>query len=310
MRVAVFGANGYLGRHVAAHLAGSGHDVTGIVRSETAAADVRAMGLAAAVDDLSDNARVAALMADQDGAIFCAQLMLEDEARLFRVLISAFAGTDKALIMTSGTSLMSIPTGGHWDERNYAEDEPFTPRPQIAPRLDNEALVRDAQGVRGIVVRPPIIWGNGGCMIIGEFYHSARATGKVCHVGPGLNVYSHVHVQDLAELYRLALEKGKAGALYFAVTGEVAYGTLARMVAHHLGVERRAVSVEEACEIWDPFMGRIVLQSCSRQRSPRAREELGWSPREDRLDILDECAHPAYAAAPPRKDPPWLRRKN
>lgn len=143
--------------------------------------------------------------------------------------------------------------------------------------------------------------------MIADFYHSARKTGAVCYVGRGLNVYSNVHVDDLAELYRLALEKGKAGALYFGVSGELSYGMMARVIAQHLGLPTRSVTVEEACEIWDKFMGKIVLQSCSRQRSPRARAELGWAPRADRLDITEDCVAPAYAEAGARDLPSWVR---
>ena len=309
MKYIIFGATGYLGRHVALHLAAAGHEVTGFARSESAAEAVREMGLTPLHGDLDDNAGIAGMLEGQDGVVFCAQLMLEDEERVVAAMLDALAGSNRPFILTSGTSLMSIPTGGLWDERSFAEDEPFTPRAQIAPRLAIEQRVRDAKdrGVRGIVIRPPIIWGNGGCRIISDFYHSARMTGAVCHIGKGLNVYSHVHVDDLAELYRLALDKGRAGGLYFAVSGEVSYGVMAKEIAHHLGIGTRSVTIEEGIEIWDKFMARIVLQSCSRQRSPRAREELGWVPNEDRLDILEECVNPTYAKEEGRALPSWVR---
>ena len=309
MRVLVFGASGYIGGHIARHLAATGHTVTGVVRSEASAQAVRDIGCVPLTADLDDTAAIASLVEGQDAVIWAAQLMLEDEHRVTSALVDALAGSDRALIFTSGTSVMSIPTDGDWDERSFAEDEPFEPRRQIAPRLEIEAIVRDAaaRGVRGIVIRPPMIWGNGGCRLISDFYHSARQTGTVCHIGRGLNVYSNVHVEDLAELYRLALEKGHAGALYFAVAGEVSYGVMAAEIARTLGVPTRSVTVEEGCEIWDRFMARIVLPSCSRQRSPRARSELGWAPREDRLDILEECRNPAYAQEGERSLPSWVR---
>ncbi|MFT4057022.1 MAG: NAD-dependent epimerase/dehydratase family protein [Novosphingobium sp.] len=309
MKVLVFGASGYIGGHIARHLVTSGHSVTGVARSESSAAKMRDEGMTPALANLDDTSSLSTLVGDHDAVIWAAQLMLEDEYRVTSALLDTLAGSNRPLLFTSGTSLMSIPTNGLWDERSFAEDEPFEPRRQIAPRLEIEALVRAsaAKGVRGIVIRPPMIWGNGGCRLISDFYHSARATGAVCHVGRGLNVYSNVHVEDLAELYRLALEKGRAGALYFAVSGEVSYGIMAAEIARTLGVGTRAVTVEEGCEIWDRFMARIVLPSCSRQRSPRARAELGWLPREDRLDILEECRNPAYAQEGERSLPSWVR---
>ncbi|GGC19195.1 3-beta hydroxysteroid dehydrogenase [Novosphingobium marinum] len=309
-KVMVFGASGYVGEHIAKHLVRSGYAVSGFARSEKAAQAARAIGAEPVMGDLSDDASIPGLVEGYDAVVWAAQLMLEDEDRVTGVMLDTMAGTDACFIFTSGTSLMSIPTGGDWDERSFAEDEPFTPRRQIAPRLEIEGKVRRAaeRGVRGIVVRPPLIWGNGGCRMVEDFYHSARATGAVCHIGRGLNVYSNVHVDDLAELYRLAIEKGRAGALYFAVSGEVSYGVMAMVIANELDVPTRSVSVEEGCEIWDPFMAKIVLPSCSRQRSPRAREELGWAPREDRLDLLEECRNPVYREAKEREVPSWVRK--
>jgi nucleoside-diphosphate-sugar epimerase len=309
MRVLIFGATGYIGSHIARHLADHGHAVTGFARNPASAGAVEGLGATALLGDLDNTQSIAAMVGDHDAVIWAAQLMLEDEQRVVGALIEALSGSGRALIFTSGTSVMSIPTGGDWDERSFAEDEPFEPRRQIAPRLEIEQAVRDAAqlGVRAMVARPPMIWGNGGCRLISDFYHSARATGAVCHIGRGLNVYSNVHVEDLAELYRLALEKGAPGALYFAVAGEVSYGVMAKAIADTLGTETRSITVDEACTIWDRFMARIVLCSCSRQRSPRARSELGWQPREDRLDILDECRNPAYAQESERSLPSWVR---
>ncbi|WP_298400657.1 NAD-dependent epimerase/dehydratase family protein [Sphingobium sp.] len=308
MKIIIFGATGYLGRHIVANLAAHGHDLSGFSRNAANDATLQAMGVRAVRGDLARIDSIPAMLDGQDVVIFAAQLMLEHEKQVTQTIVDHLAGSGKAFIFTSGTSLMSIPTGGLWDERSFAEDEPFEPKRQIAPRLINEAIARDSakQGVRGMVIRPSLIWGNGGSQIIADLYHSARTTGAVCHVGRGLNVYSNIHVEELAEIYRLAIEKGEAGALYFAVSGEVAYGVMAQRIAQHLGVSTRSVTVEEACDIWDKGLGKIILQSNSRQRCPRTRTQLGWSPREDRVDILEDCLHPDYAAATERAAPSWV----
>ncbi|MEE4453044.1 NAD-dependent epimerase/dehydratase family protein [Novosphingobium resinovorum] len=309
MKVLVLGATGYLGRHVVRNLVSGGHAVYGFARNEAGACTVAEDGAQPVHGDLADIEAVPALVDGFDAVIMAAQLMLDEEYRLVSAMLDALEGTDRCFVFTSGTSVMSIPTGGDWDERSFAEDEPFVPRRQIAPRLAAEQIVRDAatRGVRAMVVRPPLIWGNGGCQIIAQFYHSARTTGAVCHVGRGLNVYSNVHVEDLAQLYRLCIEKGRAGALYFAVAGEVSYGVMAAEIARNLGGPTRSVTVEEACEIWGKGLGGIVLCSCSRQRSPRAREELGWTPDQARLNILEDCRNPAYAAQTDRPAASWVR---
>jgi nucleoside-diphosphate-sugar epimerase len=130
-----------------------------------------------------------------------------------------------------------------------------------------------------MVVRPPAIWGDGEHRFVEHLLHSIEATGAACYIGRGLNLYTHVHVADLAELYRLALEKGTAGALYHATAGELNNRSMAEYVARRQGVEARSVSVSEAMEIWGKFTVLVVLGASSRSRSPRARRELGWAPR-------------------------------
>lgn len=310
MKVIIFGASGYLGRHIAANFLAHGHNVTGFSRNEANDDVLRRVGVSPVRGDLDDISSIPGLLEGQDVVIFAAQLMLDHERRVTQAIVDCLAGSGRTFIFTSGTSLMSIPTGGLWDERSFAEDEPFVPKHQIAPRLLNEAIARDAadRNVRGMVIRPSLIWGNGGSQIIADFYHSARATGAVCYVGRGLNVYSNIHVDELAEIYRLAVEKGEAGALYFAASGEVAYGVIAAKIATKLRVPTRSVTIEEACEIWDKGLGKIILQSNSRQRCPRTREHLAWIPQEDRLDILEDCVHPIYAEAKERPLPSWVAK--
>ncbi|MFN3727654.1 MAG: NAD-dependent epimerase/dehydratase family protein [Allosphingosinicella sp.] len=309
MRSLIFGGTGYIGRHVTARLAADGLDVTGFARNPDGAGTIKACGARPVIGDMSRLDDVIALLEAQDAVIWIAQLMLDEEHRVVRAMLDALRGTNKTFIFTSGTSLLSERTDGEWSENTYAEDDAFVPRKQIAPRLAIENMVREAagRGVRAMVVRPPLVWGNGGSKVISDLYHSARATGAVCHVGRGLNVYSNVHVEDLADLFSRALDQGVAGALYHAVSGEANYRSMAERVAQTLGVPTRGVTVAEAIDIWDKFTGPIVFSSCSRTRSRRARAELRWRPSPDRADILEECANPAYADEAPRDLPAHVR---
>jgi nucleoside-diphosphate-sugar epimerase len=309
MNILIFGASGYIGKHVASRLIADGHHVTAFVRSERSAQIVRSLGADALIGSLDEVQGPLAALDDHDAVIWAAQLMLEQERDLTSAMLERLQSTGKAFIFTSGTSLLSERTDGDWTEKNYGEDDAFVPRRQIAPRLDTENMVRGAaaKGVRAMCIRPPLVWGHGGSRVISDLYHSARKTGSVCYVGRGLNVYSSVHVEDLARLYSLAIERGVAGALYHGVSGELNYRSMAEAIARHLGIASRGVTVAEAVEIWDKFTGGIVLCSCSRTRSPRARAELGWAPSPAHLDILEDCVHPSYASEGERSLPPWVR---
>jgi nucleoside-diphosphate-sugar epimerase len=308
VRILVFGANGYVGRHVVARLAQAGDTVTGVVRSAAAAHVVAASGGTPLIGDVADETFLTRALGDADRIVWAAQLMLAEERAFVDRALRLLAGTGKTFLFTGGTSLLSEYTDGGWSERSFAEDERFEPRRQIALRFDTETAVRAASGpgLRTICLRPPLIWGGGRIKVMDDLYHSARQTGAVCHVGSGLACYSNVHVADLAELYALALERGVGGSLYHAVSGEVNYRQMAHAVAGRLGVPVRGVTMAEAERIWDRFTALIVFGSCSRSRSPRAREELGWAPSPDRLDILSECTNPAYGEGRARTLSSWV----
>jgi nucleoside-diphosphate-sugar epimerase len=299
MRVLIYGANGYLGGRLVKRMVEAEHTVSGFVRSKTAADNLRQMGAQPVLGDLDDPVTTLAPLADNDAIIFAAQLMLEAEHKTIKAVLQAIRGTGKTFILTSGTAVLSQRTDGDWSEDTFTEFDEFVPSKYIGFRQTTENLVREAagDGIRAMVVRPPLIWGNGGCLTVKQLYLSAAKTGAVCYIGRGLNLYSSVHVDDLAELYRLALDKGVAGALYHCVSGETNFRAMAEGVARVLNLPTRSITMPEAMQIWDKFTAIIALGVCSRSRCPRARKDLGWAPSPDRLDILDEIRHPAMLAA-------------
>lgn len=305
MQVLVFGASGYIGGEIAYQLIQQGHDVTAVVRSEKSAKKAAWTGAKTHIADLEPSRSMTDLLLAHDGVIWSAQLLLEDEQEFVLYMLQTLQNTEKRFIFTSGSSLLSERTNGDWIENTYSEYDSFIPRRQIAPRLAIENMVREfsTKGLSTHCVRPPLVWGNGGSQIIKDLYHSAAVTGSVCYVGRGLNVYSNVHVEDLAKLYVLAIERGTPGALYHCVSGEANFRSMAEAVAARLDVPTRSISVAESIDIWDKFTGPIVFSGCSRTRAVRARAELGWRPTPDKSDILEECASSLYSDVAPRVTP-------
>jgi nucleoside-diphosphate-sugar epimerase len=297
MQVLVLGATGFLGGAVARRLVGRGFPVSGLARSAEAAARLEAAGVAPVVGDLDgDLGTIVAASASADAVIFAPQLLLEPEHTAVSALLDRLAGTGKTFIFTSGTGVLGQRTGGDWSPDTFAEDEPFTPARSIARRVETETLVRAAvdRGVRGIVMRPPLIWGPGDHGHVAQVYRSVARTGAACYVGRGLNCYSNVHIDDLARAYELALTNGTAGALYHTVAGEIPNRWIAEAVARDLGVETRSLTLEEAFEVFGKFSALIVMGASSRSRSPRARDDLGWAP--EHLDMLSQIGEPRLRA--------------
>jgi nucleoside-diphosphate-sugar epimerase len=297
MKVFVVGATGFLGGAVAQRFVGSGFDVVGLVRSAAAAEKLDAAGILPVFGDLEADPEAAARAAsDSDAVIFAPQLLLEPEWRAVDAFLDRLEGSDRTFIFTSGTGVLGQRTGGDWSPDSFAEQDPFTPARSIAARVETETRVRTAtaRGVRGIVVRPPLIWGPGDHGHVAAVYESVGRTGAACYIGRGLNCYTNVHVDDLSRLYELVLLGGAPGALYHAAAGEIPNRWIAEAVARDLGVATRSLSMEEAFEVWGKFRALIVMGASSRSRSPRARDELGWAP--EHLDMLDQVGEPRLRA--------------
>jgi nucleoside-diphosphate-sugar epimerase len=112
-------------------------------------------------------------------------------------------------------------------DKIHDEETPVEPVPGKQARVAIDRAIRDAsgRGVRSVVVCPTMIYGNGLGLArdsaqIPGLARRAAASGVARHVGKGLNIWSNVHVEDVADLYRLALARAPAGAFYFAENGE------------------------------------------------------------------------------------------
>lgn len=305
MKTLVIGASGYVGRRVVRAFRAAGHDVSGLARSDAAAAIVREAGGNVIEGALNELEAVRPHVEAADCVVLTMMVDFETECRAVEMIIDSFAGTNRTLIMTSGTAVLAKRTEGYWFDGNYAEDEPWDGDEINRTRMKIEKIVRDgaARGVRTMVVRPPLIWGHGHAPPFHALHSSAR-TGAICYVGPGLNVFSTIHVDDLADIFLAAATKGTPGALYHAVSGEVNFRSLAERVAKLRGLDTRSISGDEINEVFGPFLGPVVFASCNRTRCPRTQAELGWKPNPDRLDIYGELAHPAFMAIDARGDAP------
>ena len=296
MRCLVIGASGYVGRACVRLLVERGHLVEGLARSNAAAASITGAGAVPLRGSAEDIGRVAADLDRFDAVIFAPQLDRTTERDAVTVLLEALRGTNKCLIMTSGTAVLSRRNYGEWAEDSYAEDEGPAGF-EANERVRTETLVRSyaGQGVRAMVVRPPMIWGHGRCPPLAALHSSAR-TGAVCYPGRGLNVCSSIHVDDLADIFVLALGNGRPGALYHAVSGETNWRSIAEHIAKLRQMPTRSVSYQEAKTLFGPFLAPVVFATNMRTRCPRTRGELGWVPHPERLDLFAELAHPAFMA--------------
>jgi nucleoside-diphosphate-sugar epimerase len=281
MQVFVTGATGYIGRVVTEKLRAAGHSVSALARSGEAARKLKSLGAEPVRGDMRDASAIENAARNSDGAIHLAMEFSADAPRLDRAAIDAIlAGlgrSGKPFLYTSGVWVMG-DTAGHAVD----ESTPVNPTPLVAWRPSHEQLVLRADGVRGVVIRPAIVYGrNGG--FTGSFAEAAKK-GVVQFVGTGENRWPFVHVDDLADLYVLAL-RAAPGSLYFAANGQsIAVRDVAQKAAGSARVE--AIPIEEARKTMGPLADAMTLDQLVSAR--KAVTELGWAPKAPQ--VLEELA--------------------
>lgn len=293
MRVFVTGATGYIGSAVADHLGAAGHTVSGLARSDATVGRLSAAGIQPVEGDLSDPSRVAAAAREADGVISMATTYDPSiDGPAIHAIIDALAGTNKPLIYTSGI-------WSHGDTAGKVVDETSPPKPATLvswrQAVEDSVLEGARRGIRSVVIRPAIVYGRGGG-IPKSFADSARKEGSARYVGTGQNRWPFVHVDDLADLYLLALERAPAGTLLLGVSGPAhRVREVAMAASRGAGAKGNVTSwpIEEARKTLGAYADALVLDQQASGR--RAQDLLGWRP--SRPDVLEDLEHGSYAGA-------------
>ncbi|MYN19617.1 NAD-dependent epimerase/dehydratase family protein [Rugamonas sp. FT107W] len=282
MKIFVTGAAGFIGGSIAAGLVRAGHQVVGLVRKQEQLQELASIGVTGVVGTLDDRDLLIAQAKAADAVINAAS---SDNRAAVEAFIDALAGSGKVLLHTSGSSIVSDASGGEATDRIYFEDQLPAPTADKAARvaIDDLVLAAAGKGVRSAVLCNTLIYGDGALprdsVQLPRLIKQARKSGVVRHVGRGLNIWSNVHIDDVVELYLLALEKTEAGAFYFVESGEASFRDMSAAIAHALGLgEPQDWPLDQAKEEWGYEMASYALGSNSRVRGQRARTQLGWKP--------------------------------
>ncbi|HEX8536625.1 MAG TPA: NAD-dependent epimerase/dehydratase family protein [Cystobacter sp.] len=282
MKIFVTGASGYIGGSVAALLVKKGHQVRGLVRSPAKAEGVRAQGIEPVLGSLDDAALLEAEAKAADAVINAAD---SDHLGAVQALLAGLAGSGKRLLHTSGSSIVGDEAMGEPSERTFTEETPVKPEPDKEHRVAlNQRLLEAAPGVHTVILCNSLIYGNtlgppAQSVQLPPLVREAKETRTARYIGRGLNIWSNVHIADMAELYLLALEKAPAGSFYYVENGEASFGDIARAIARRLGLgPAQSLPASEAIAKWGRELAVFALGSNSRVRADKARNELGWKP--------------------------------
>jgi nucleoside-diphosphate-sugar epimerase len=279
MRVFVTGATGFIGSAVVTELINAGHHVLGLTRSEAGAQSLAAAGAEVHRGDLEDpeTLRSGAELADgvihlafnHDFSNFLANCDLD--RRAIEAIGSVLAGSDRPLVITSGTGMGSVEPGQLASEDHFDLNHPN-------PRKSSElAAASLADRVNVSVVRLPQVHDTTKQGLITYAVQVAREKGVSAYVGDGLNRWPAAHVLDVARLYRLALEKRQPGSRYHAVAEEgVTVREIAEALAQGLKVPVVSISPQDASAHFG-WLGMFAGLD-SPASSALTQKRLGWHP--------------------------------
>jgi nucleoside-diphosphate-sugar epimerase len=277
MKVVLTGATGFIGSHILAELQEHGHEVTALVRDSSQADTVADRGAIPAVVDLYDRPAVVSLLSEADAAIHTASPGDETSASLDAAVVDAvleaFVGSGKPFLDISGGWI-------YGSNPSISEESPIDSPPLVAWKEPIESRVLAATDVRGVVIVSSTAYGDGAGGIPGVLLGSPRDNdGNLIMIGSGQQHWSTVHVADLADFFRRALEDDGARGRYIVSDGlKPAVAELTEAAAVAVGAPGAVPGSEDEARkrLGDYFAEVLLLDQGT--VAARARTELDWVP--------------------------------
>jgi nucleoside-diphosphate-sugar epimerase len=284
MHVFVTGGTGQTGPTIVAELVAAGHTVTGLARTDIAAARLESLGATphrGCLDDL-DSLRRGAEAAD--GVLHMAfggdyadpDDLIRRDCAAVKALGQTLAGSGKPFVSTSGTLVTKAG-------RVSTEQDTPDPDSVAAFRIPGEqaCLAFADLGVRASVVRlAPTVHGPGDYGFIPALIAAARRKSVSAYIGDGTNRWPAIHRADAARLFRSALEKAPAGTvLHGAGESAVTIKSIAEQVARILDIPTASLTLEQATEhLANPFLARFLSLDVP-VSSQHTQALLSWTPQ-------------------------------
>ena len=295
MHVFLTGASGHAGSAIQRKLVESDEKVTALVRSERAGARVWREGATPLIGDITDGAWLREILPSFDAVVHTASPGDASSATVDRdfaaATIAAFAGTGKPYVHSSGA--WNYGSGSH-----ITEETSFDPPPTNVWRLDNDAMVAGAPGMRGIVLLYGSLYGHGRGVLPTVIAKSPRtAADEWVLIGDGSQHVATVHVDDLADLVVHALERASSGYYIGASADHPTNRDLTEAASLGAGGSGKVTpeSRADAEARFGPALAAALLldqqTSCA-----KAHEELGWRP--SATSLAEELAQGMYAVDP------------
>jgi nucleoside-diphosphate-sugar epimerase len=280
MRVFITGATGFIGFELAQRFRRAGHAVWGLARSIQKATVLRQNEIKPVIGDMGNPESYRGIAAECSLLIHAAaeytERAVELDRKTVQTLIDAGQGAlqIKTFIYTSGCWVY-----GNTGMAPVDESAPLRPPALAAARPETERMVLGAKGIRSIVIRPGCVYGKQGSLTA-SWFQAAYERRALEVIGSGDNRWSMVHIDDVAEGYRLAAEKGASGEIFNLSDGS---STPVREMVAAIGEAAKipgpvqSIPLEAATQKLGPLAQCLALNQVI--DSSKAESKLGWHPR-------------------------------
>jgi len=320
-KIFITGATGYIGGSVLAKLLESKkYDISALVRAPEKAEVLKRHGVKPIVGTLDDADIISQAVFESDVTIEVASSDHLGEAK------AIVAGLERKLqktgkkgkyIQTSGTGiLVDLPTaGGMYEGKEIYSDKDsakLNAIPVTQPHRNVDTfLIDNSEKYDLVIVSPPCIYGRGvgfkdlsnpRSVQIPLIIKTALWRKKTQQVGNGLNIWSFVHIADVAQLYEIVVERILAGTIplgkdgyIFCETADHKWSKVCETIAEHLYKNGHVESGEVLARIGDEEIkagfgfpeAKFYVGGNSICRAEKARE-LGWKPSHKADGIWDD----------------------
>ena len=259
----------------------------GLARSEKSAKDLKSLGADVLMGDLNNLESLREGARKTDGVIHTAfntafaendtfaklRHNSEHDAVVMKAMGEALKGTNRPLIITTGTALLKPGELSHESGSIAYPPEKF---PRVLCEMGADEVA--AMGVRiGVVRLSPTVHGKHDQGFIPLLIKTAREKGYSAYIGDGLNRWSAVHRTDAAAVFRLALEHTTCGQRFHAAAeSAIAFRDIAYAIGRGLNLPTHSIAAEGAGEHfgWFQFFAGLDAPASSEV----TREKLSWRP--------------------------------
>jgi nucleoside-diphosphate-sugar epimerase len=300
MRIFVAGAAGALGKQLIPRLVESGHEVTGMTRSESKSPVVEELGATPVVADGLDPEQVASAVAAANPDVIVHELTalsgnpdMRHWDRYFELTNRLRTEATDHLLAAGravGVKRFVAQSYAGWPyERAGApvktEEDRLDPHPVPAMRQSFDAIryvedtVTGADWTEGIVLRYGGFYGPGTSLWPGGEIPELLHKRKFPLVGDGKGIWSFVRIDDAAAATVAAIENGKRGIYNVVDDSPEPVSEWLPGVAEALGAKRPLRVPRWLGRLLAGEVVAVMMTEVRGASNEKAKRELGWTPK-------------------------------